>query len=192
MKKRPIVRSKPSLVCVFTPSEDIPDTWVGHCLTTDIVSQGKGIQQSVKALGEAIQMCMDDDEKKGLDFYDRKPAPAEYWEQLQIEQKLTELEEYIKNFDITAPVSTEMEKLAGEVIRKCAEQNDESIESWANRLADQFCDDASEIGFGIGKELDSTGELEIKLCINGIEKSCCVSKEFWEACNEHAMELFKK
>ena len=67
------------LVCVLTPCKDIPGEWLAHCLTTDIITQGAGLQQACEALGEALQLCAGDDADNGRDFYDRKPAPTEYW-----------------------------------------------------------------------------------------------------------------
>jgi len=68
------------LVCVVSRCKDLSGEWLAHCLTVDVVTQGGSMQQAFEALGEALEMCREDDEANGLDFYERKPAPVEFWE----------------------------------------------------------------------------------------------------------------
>jgi len=67
------------LVCVVRRCKDLPDEWLAHCLTVDVMTQGGSMQHSLEALGESLELCRKDDEARGLDFYERPPAPDEYW-----------------------------------------------------------------------------------------------------------------
>ena len=67
------------LVCVARRCKDLPGEWLAHCLTVDVMTQGGSMQDSLAALGEALELCRADDKTRGLDFYERGPAPDEYW-----------------------------------------------------------------------------------------------------------------
>jgi predicted RNase H-like HicB family nuclease len=67
------------LICVVRPCKDISGEWLAHCLSHDVISQGSSIQQACEAIGEALQLCIDDDAANGRDFDDRNPAPPECW-----------------------------------------------------------------------------------------------------------------
>jgi len=66
---------------LVTRSEQIPGTWVAHCLDLDVVTQGEGIRGAMDMLVEAVMMVVEDDLKAGLDPFERPDAPEECWEQ---------------------------------------------------------------------------------------------------------------
>lgn len=53
------------------PAEDIPGEWIADIQPVDIITQGRDMVHAIEAAAEAVQMCWEDDQANGLDFWER-------------------------------------------------------------------------------------------------------------------------
>lgn len=60
-------------------SEDLPNTWVAHCLDLDVVAYGSSLDEAVRMGIETAEMALSDDLAAGLDSR-RRRAPQEDWD----------------------------------------------------------------------------------------------------------------
>ena len=72
-----------TVTVLVTPAESLPGMWVAHCLSLDVIAQGRSIQEALDAVAEAIVMVVVDDMRDNYDPLDRTPAPREYWEKAE-------------------------------------------------------------------------------------------------------------
>ena len=56
------------------PAEDLDGQWVAEVQPVDIITQGNSMVQAIEAAAEAVQMCWEDDQANGLDFWERGAA----------------------------------------------------------------------------------------------------------------------
>jgi hypothetical protein len=66
---------------LFERSQQLPDTWVAHCLDLDVVTYGSSLDDALRMGIEAAQMALSDDLAAGLDSR-RRRAPEEDWRRL--------------------------------------------------------------------------------------------------------------
>jgi predicted RNase H-like HicB family nuclease len=59
--------------------EELPDQWVAHCLSWDLVSQGDSPAHALKMVCEAIGLVIEEDRQDGRDPSDRPAAPSDMW-----------------------------------------------------------------------------------------------------------------
>lgn len=64
----------------FSPAEDLPDTWVAHCLDLDTVTWAGSKAEAIYMAREAIMLTIAEDLEAGLDSRTRR-APNEAWEE---------------------------------------------------------------------------------------------------------------
>jgi len=62
-------------------ARDVSETWVGHCLDFDVISQGGSPEDAIRMTAEAVAMTIVDDVQHDLDPRDRRAPPAS-WDQL--------------------------------------------------------------------------------------------------------------
>ena len=55
---------------------DVPGAWAAHLLDVDLITQGDSPEHALEMLADAIRVCQEDDEQRGLRFWDRKPDPT--------------------------------------------------------------------------------------------------------------------
>ena len=60
--------------CTITisPANDLPGTWVAHCLEFDVVTQGNTPEHAVQMIYEAVSMVIEDDLERGADPNERR------------------------------------------------------------------------------------------------------------------------
>lgn len=69
---------------VVEPAEDMPGTWVSHCLNFDVVSYGDSVVDAVVSVCEAVEDVVIDDLSNGLDPLQRgSTTPSGCWERLK-------------------------------------------------------------------------------------------------------------
>lgn len=68
----------PELTYIVYPSAELDGVWIGHCLETDVVSQGEGAEQALLMVMEAAGITVALDRREGRDPFDRC-APPEEW-----------------------------------------------------------------------------------------------------------------
>lgn len=62
---------KNQLVIDIHPAEDLEGQWIADIQPVDIITQGNSMVHAIEAAAEAVQMCWEDDQSRGLDFWDR-------------------------------------------------------------------------------------------------------------------------
>ena len=53
------------------PAEGVPGEWIADVQPVDIITQGRDMVHAIEAAAEAVQMCWEDDQANGLNFWDR-------------------------------------------------------------------------------------------------------------------------
>jgi hypothetical protein len=53
------------------PAEDLDGQWIADVQPVDIITQGRDMVHAIEAAAEAVQMCWEDDQANGLNFWDR-------------------------------------------------------------------------------------------------------------------------
>ncbi len=62
----------------ISPADDVPGTWVAHCLEFDVVTQGDTPEHALQMIYEAVSMVVCDDLERGADPNERR-APDSEW-----------------------------------------------------------------------------------------------------------------
>lgn len=70
-----------NLWVLVRPAEDLPKTWVAHCLDLDVISQGDSPLRALGAVCEAVSIAVESDLERGADPFERR-APEELWTDL--------------------------------------------------------------------------------------------------------------
>ena len=53
------------------PAKDISGEWIADVQPVNIITQGRDMVHAIEAAAEAVQMCLEDDQANGLDFWTR-------------------------------------------------------------------------------------------------------------------------
>lgn len=79
---------------VIHPAEDVPGTWLAHCLDLDVMSLGRSVDHALQMIREAMEIVIVSDLERGADPLDRR-APDEYWE---AKEKIIRYGKFFRNF----------------------------------------------------------------------------------------------
>lgn len=67
---------------IFKPAEDIPGTWVAHCLDLDVITSGTSLPHALGMILEAAAMTIEEDLNSGRNPLERR-APPEFWQEME-------------------------------------------------------------------------------------------------------------